>query len=179
MLRILAIVAACTTTPAVANPSEALRVVIVRHGEKPDDGDQLTCRGHNRALQLPAVIVGKYGKPGVIYVPALGLGATTSHARMFETAAPLAIKYNLAIDSKFDEKDATGVAADIQTRTGTVLLVWEHSAIGDVARALGIGSPPKWKGKDFDGIWVITYAKGHASLEIASEGLSPTEDCSY
>jgi hypothetical protein len=176
-LGILAAIACSSAAGRASSPR--LRVVIVRHGEKPDSGDQLTCQGQNRALKLPAVLVGKFGKPDVAYVPALGLGTSTSHARMFQTVAPLAIKYNLGINTKFDEGDAAGVAADVMARTGTVLLVWEHSAIPDVARKLGIADPPKWKGKDFDSIWVIDFTDGGASLTVDHEGLSPSADCSY
>jgi hypothetical protein len=38
----------------------SLKVVIIRHGEKPETGDNLSCQGENRALQLPAVLYKKY-----------------------------------------------------------------------------------------------------------------------
>ena len=51
-------------------PDKNLKVVIIRHGEKPtekpsdksDGGDNLSCQGQNRALQLPAVLIKKIGK---------------------------------------------------------------------------------------------------------------------
>jgi hypothetical protein len=176
---VLLLVLACIGDRGQARPATSLRVVIVRHGEKPDDGDQLSCEGQNRALKLPEVLVAKYGIPAATYVPALGLGAATSHARMFQTVAPLAIKHNLPINTRFDEKDAAGVAAEVLARQGTILLVWEHTMIPELAKQLGVASPPKWKGRDFDGIWVITYANGMAALAIDREGITPSAECSY
>src|ERR1700749_2109104 len=86
---------------AKAQTSKRLRIVIIRHGEKDATGDNLNCQGMNRALQIPKVIVGKYGVPAMIYVPSVNTGKSTTHSRMFQTASPLAIKYNLDIDSKY------------------------------------------------------------------------------
>jgi hypothetical protein len=45
-------------------------IVLVRHGEKPAAGlGQLTGKGLNRALALPSLLVGRYGKPDFIYAP--------------------------------------------------------------------------------------------------------------
>jgi hypothetical protein len=175
----LVLLLACAAGHSQARPAASLRVVIVRHGEKPDDGDQLSCEGQNRALKLPELLVTKFGKPAATYVPALGLGTSTSHARMFQTVSPLAIKYNLPINTRFDEKDANGLASDVLARQGTILLVWEHSMIPELAKQLGIASPPKWKGRDFDSIWVITYADGAATLTVDHEGITPGTECSY
>ena len=78
---------------------------------------------------LPALITKKFGVPDFIYVPSMKQTEKTTHARMFETVVPLAAKYNLEIDSKFEETDSAGVANDIMQKKGTVLVVWEHKAI--------------------------------------------------
>ena len=45
-------------------------IVLLRHGEKPPTGlGQLTCKGLNRALALPSLLIGRYGKPDFIYAP--------------------------------------------------------------------------------------------------------------
>src|ERR1700733_13608402 len=109
-----------------------LRVVLIRHGEKPRKGDNLTCQGLNRSLALPAVLYGKFGIPTAIYVPSPGLGDSTKHARMFETIVPFAVKYNLALNTSFAEKDSAGIARAILQRKGVVLVVWEHKAIAPI-----------------------------------------------
>lgn len=115
-----------------ATADDGLKVVIIRHGEKPENGDNLSCQGENRALQLPAVLYCMFGSPDYTYVPSLGLDDATKHARMFQTVSPFAIQYNLTINSKYGEKKVADVAKSVQKKTGTVLLVWEHSAIPEL-----------------------------------------------
>ena len=164
-------------------PDKNLKIVIIRHGEKPvdkvDGGDNLSCQGQSRALQLPAVLIKKIGKPDYTYVPALKLDKNTAHSRMFQTVTPFAIKYDLTINSKYDESEPNDVAKSVLKKSGTVLMVWEHSAIPDLATALGVDNPPKWKGADFDSMWILTYANGRAELTVDQEGLSPLANCGF
>src|ERR1700712_1462726 len=81
-----------------------LKLIFIRHGEKPDVGDNLSCAGFNRSLKLPEVFKAKFGIPDHIYVPALNLGKSTPRGRMFQTVSPFAIKYNLTINTKFAEE---------------------------------------------------------------------------
>jgi hypothetical protein len=154
-----------------------LKIVFIRHGEKPEKGGNLTCKGLNRSLMLPALITKKFGVPDFVYAPALKLGDKTGHSRMFETAVPLAVKYNLNIDTKFEETDSAGVAADIMQKKGTVLVVWEHKAINPILHALGVQYNTEWKGDDFDTIIIITFKDGKTTVTMDSEGLKPSDDC--
>ncbi len=158
---------------------KSLNVVIIRHGEKPADGDNLSCQGQNRAVQLPAVLAAKIGKPDYTYVPSLGFDKNTAHSRMFQTVTPFAVKYDLTINSKYDESELNAAAKSVLKKSGTVLMVWEHSAIPDLAKALGVDNPPKWKGADFDSMWILTYASGKAELALEQEGLNPSADCDF
>lgn len=45
-----------------------LKLVFIRHAEKPLKGDNLTCQGLNRALQIPAVLYNKFGVPAYLFV---------------------------------------------------------------------------------------------------------------
>ena len=165
--------------PGGSTPSDSLRVVIIRHGEKPNTGDNLSCKGENRALLLAEVLHQKFNVPDYLYVPSIGQKKSDSHARMFETIIPFAVKYGLKINSTF-AVDAYSAAADqVLHKSGTVLMVWEHGAIPALAEALGVRPPPKWKGKDFDSIWIITYTGGKASLSIDREGIAPSAECRY
>ena len=157
--------------------------MIIRHAEKPSDkadgGDNLSCQGQNRALQLPAVLIKKMGKPDYTYVPALKLDKNTAHSRMFQTVTPFAVKYNLHINSKYKANDYAGVAKNVQKKNGSVLMVWSHGEMADLAGALGVDNPPKWNSADFDSMWVVTYANGKAELSVEQEGLSPSTSCSF
>ncbi|MDR3715060.1 MAG: histidine phosphatase family protein [Puia sp.] len=163
-----------------AGNTDHLKVVIVRHAEKPKTGDNLTCQGINRSLQLVAVLVAKFGVPAYTFVPALGLGESTKHSRMFQTVTPLAAKYNLMVNSKFEEYDSVNIAKDLLGKTGIVLLVWQHHAIAPIVRSLGVKAPDlKWSDDDFDSIWVVTFPKGIPTLTKDVENLTPSSSCSY
>jgi len=154
-----------------------LKVIIIRHGEKPPKGDNLSCQGLNRAMQLPAVLHKKFGVPDYVYIPSIANGKSTTHARMFQTVTPLAVKYNLALNSSFDEKDVAGVAGDIRTKKGIVLMVWEHSAIPDIVKAFGVRDPGGWGGSSYDSIWIITFPNGVPTISRDAEGIKPSDKC--
>jgi hypothetical protein len=154
------------------------KVIIIRHGEKPDAGNNLSCQGQNRALMLPAVLYAKFKTPDYIYVPALRLGKSTNESRMYQTIVPYAVKYNLNINTKFEVTDAAGLARDIMKKQGTIIIVWEHNNIPLIAAAFGIKEDKmKWKGDDFDSIWIITFQNGKATLTKDSENINPSSEC--
>ena len=156
----------------------SLRVIIIRHAEKPDDGDNLSCQGLNRALALPDVLYAKFKLPDYIFVPSVKMGKKTGIARMYQTIVPFAVKYNLQIDTKFDVDGEEALAQSILKKKGTVLVVWEHNNIPVIAKALGVKQEKlKWKGSDFDSIWIITFKNGKAELNIDKENLNPSADC--
>jgi hypothetical protein len=163
--------------PAAELPAEGLRVVIIRHGEKQLDGENLTCQGENRARQLPLILYGKFGKPGAAYVPSLQSGNVTSHARMFQTISPFAIRYGLSINSQFAGNDYANLVKSILANKGTVLLVWNHTYIPALAAKLGVSQAPRWPDDDYDSVWIITYPEGKARLSIDREGLRPSAEC--
>lgn len=160
--------------------SNDLRLVFIRHAEKPVKGDNLTCQGLNRSRMLPAVIVTKFGIPAFTFVPGLGLGDSTKHARMFQTVVPLAAKYNLAINSGHKQKDPMGLTADLLTKNGTVLIAWEHSGIPAIIRALGISRDDLiWPDDDYDSIWIVTFKDGKPLFAKDKEGLKPGTECNF
>lgn len=157
-----------------------LKLVLIRHAEKPDIGDNLSCAGFNRSLKLPEVIKAKFGIPDYIYVPALHLGKSTPRARMFQTISPLAVKYNLTINSKFEEEDDAGITADVTSKKGTILIVWEHNQIKPLLKALGLKVKDlQWPDNDFDSIWIVTFKKGKPTLTQDKEGITPASGCSF
>src|SRR5580698_89431 len=158
--------------------SFAQTVVIIRHGEKPPKGKNLNCQGLNRSLKLPAVLYSKFGIPGSIYVPSLDNNISTGHARMFQTVIPLAAKYNLKINSRYAEMDTDALAREIKSKKGFVLVVWQHSIIPSIVRALGVqGFSMRWGDNDYDSIWIINFPKGIAKITFDKEGLTPSTSC--
>lgn len=174
---LLCFVTCLIATHSVFAQSGDLKLVFIRHAEKPLKGSNLTCQGLNRSLQIPAVLVKKFGVPQYLMVPQLGLGDTTKHSRMFQTIAPLAIRYNLAIATTHSEKDFAQIAADLKSRKGTTIITWEHKAIPGIVKALGIAETLTWADDDYDSIWIITFKNGVPQLTKDKEGLHPSVDC--
>ena len=159
--------------------SKGLKLVFIRHGEKPDDGDNLNCQGLNRSMLLPAVLFKKFGIPNNIYVPSVNSGDLTKHARMLQTITPFAAKYNLSINSKFDEEDYKKVGNALLKEKGTIFIVWEHQNIVPILNYFGISGNLNWPGSDFDSIWIVTFHKGNAILTKDKEGLNPSAGCPF
>lgn len=154
-----------------------LRVVLIRHGEKPWKGDGLTCQGINRSKQLVGLLYSRFGLPSVIYVPDKGKG-DTKRSRMYQTALPFASKYHVVINTDFHEDELKAMAKSIRQQRGVVLVVWEHSGLPEIARRLGVqGDDLRWKDKDYDSIWVVKFVNGQAVLMKDREGLQPSTDC--
>ena len=157
-----------------------LKIIIIRHGEKPDKGYNLSCQGLNRSYALVNVLYDKFKLPSDILVPSIKTGKkNTKHARMSQTIDPFAKKYNLPIDSKFGLGDEAGLAKYLLEKKGTILVVWEHKNIPAIAQGLGVTTDKKlkWKGSDFDSIWIITFKNGKAELTTDKENINPSADC--
>jgi len=100
--------------------------------------------------------------------------AASAHSnRPIETITPTGIALGLAINggsSGFPDTEAgTKQLVDLITTGSTyagkvVLICWHHGHIPDLAAKLGAANPPKWRGTDFDSVWVITFPKGKAKL---------------
>jgi hypothetical protein len=180
LLPVLILLAICLATCTTTAQSKNLKLIFIRHAEKPADGDNLSCMGLNRALKLPEVLKAKFGLPDHVYVPALHLGKSTPRGRMFQTVSPFAIKYNLTINSSFEEEDAAGLTSELAGKKGTILIVWEHSKIKPIIKALGLTVKGlQWPDDDFDSIWIVTYKKRVPVLTMDKEGISPAADCSF
>ena len=183
-LSILFLLITCQCSGQPGKSKNDLVIVIIRHGEKYAEGSNLSCKGLNRALHIPAVINKKFGNPLFIYVPTIKTGDVTSQDRMFQTATPLAVTDSVAINSQYDETNTKDLADYLRTQKGLQLVVWEHNNIPKLGQHLGLGKDSlSWKGTDFDSIWIVTFPNGrkHApQLVKTAEGLNGLPDrCSF
>ncbi len=185
----LALVSACAQAAdsSTAKATDNLEtLVFVRHGEKPAAGlGQLSCKGLNRALALPAVIAAKYGKPDAIYAPDPGeqkddSGKPYYYVRPLATVEPTAIQFGLPIQTPYgySQIDKLGDAlVDPKWRDRTVLVGWEHREIEELVRQIVVAhggdtaDVPKWKSADFDSIYVlrIDWSGATPSVRFAHE----------
>jgi len=182
--------------PSATNSKPAVETLIcVRHGEKPPGGlGQLTCRGLNRALALPKVLLAKYAAPQFVFAPnptQKSDGNKYNYVRPLMTIEPTAIRCGLPINTTFGAKDIKKLEEELQKeayRNATVYIAWEHTLLDnfakDVVKTYGgdAAKVPAWPGTDFDTIFVfkITRDNGKESVEfiIDHEGLNGlSDDC--
>ena len=174
-------------------------IVCIRHGEKPHGGlGQLTCRGLNRALALPKVLLAKYGAPQFIFAPnptqkvdAKSEKAGYYYVRPLATIEPTAIRCGLAVNTQFGFREINGLERELKKteyRNTTVFVVWEHGLLDEFAKNLvkdNGGDPaqvPGWPDKDYDTIFLfkITHTPDGDSVvfTIDHEGLDNlSDDC--
>jgi hypothetical protein len=142
-------------------------IVCICHGEKPKDGlGQLTCRGLNRALALPKVLLAKYGAPQFVFAPnptEKADGAAKYHyVRPLMTIEPTTIRCGLPVNTQFDYTEIKGLESELQKepdKSATIFVAWEHVLLDDFVREMVQthgGDPqqvPPWPGKDYDAIF--------------------------
>jgi hypothetical protein len=175
------------TAPAVET------IVCVRHGEKPKGGlGQLTCRGLNRALALPKVLLAKYGQPNFVFAPnptQKSDGGKYNYVRPLITIEPTAIRCGLPVNTQFGYEEIKGLEGELQKleyQKATIFVAWEHSLLDDfvkdVVKANG-GDPeqvPKWPGSDFDSIFLVKITRAAGGVSVAfsvdHEGLNDVSD---
>jgi hypothetical protein len=184
--------------PEISAPT-VQTLVCIRHGEKPHGGlGQLTCRGLNRALALPKVLLGKYGAPKFIFAPnptekvdARNGNPGYYYVRPLATIEPTAIRCGLPVNTQFGYREIKGLESELQKsnyQNATVFIAWEHGLLDEFVKNLvkdNGGNPaqvPDWPSDDYDTIFLvkITHAQGGNSVRftINHENLNGlSDDC--
>ncbi|NWA22396.1 histidine phosphatase family protein [Serratia liquefaciens] len=165
-------------------------LIFVRHGEKPaNDSGQLTCKGLNRALALPDVLLDRYGKPDFIFAAGPKENKTGSSLRALSTIMPTAIRVGLPIGIQFHADDIAGLQQELLSdkyQNSRIFIAWEHKnldkAVKNIVAARGGDASlvPEWPGSDFDSIFVVTLDQGKVSFRQEREGLTQlAESCPF
>src|SRR5262249_11201157 len=138
---------------------KSTNILMVRHGEKPDDDKDpgLAIPGQERAQAY--IIYFQNFSMGTHQIKLNYLFATkesTESNRPYLTILPLSQALKLPIDNKHSDKDYQKVANDILGNSkydnSDVLICWHHGEILLLAEALGApvsSLPPKWPGDVF------------------------------
>jgi len=157
---------------------EGLRIVIIRHAEKSDADNGLSCKGFNRARLLSAVLYKKFGTPDKIYVPAIGAGKRPKHVRMLQTITPFATKYHIKINSQYNEDDDEHLAGALIHERGLIIVAWEHNTIPPIVYQLVPAAKNlHWRDNDYDSIWIISFKSGKPALSFDAEHINPGDNC--
>jgi hypothetical protein len=166
-------------------------IVMFRHGEKPAEGlGQIDCKGLNRALALPDILFGRFGKPDFAYAPDPSLqvtdhGQAYSYVRPLASIEPTAIRAGIPVNTQFGYTQIDKLQAAL-TQPGyanaRVFVAWEHGYLHSVAQQLlktygqDPAIVPPWPGSDFDTIYVFqlirTNGKPHLTFRVDREGLN-------
>ena len=169
-------------------------LVCIRHSEKPPGGlGQLSCRGLNRALALPNVLLPRYGRPQFVFAPnpAQKVDSTNGYYYVRPLAAiePTAIRCGLPVNTEFGFREIEGLEKELgkpDYQNATVFVAWEHGMLEEFARQViehHGGDPaqvPYWPDGEYDIIYVfkITRDAGKESFSftIEHEGLNNLSD---
>ena len=166
-------------------------IVCIRHGEKPLLGlGQLTCKGLNRALALPQVLLAKFGRPSFIFAPdpnqvANDPGGQFCYVRPLATIEPAAIEYGLPVNTRFGFRDIAGLQQELTKPaygSSTIFVAWEHIYLDDFVKSLvksfggDISHITGWPGNDYDSIFIVRITHGKAKTTATfsrdAEGLN-------
>ncbi|HET6275293.1 MAG TPA: hypothetical protein VFE16_05060 [Candidatus Cybelea sp.] len=83
-------------------------------------------------------------------------GDDSKSRRPQETVTPLALALDLPVNTPYVVGEEAQVAAEIASRSGVVLVAWEHKHIPLITAALGAHTPSVWPDDRFDMVWVLT-----------------------
>ena len=167
-------------------------IVAIRHGEKPPGGlGQLSCKGLNRALALPHVLVSRFGKPTAIYAPNPSIkdqspgNSLYSYVRPLVTIEPTAIQLGMPVNAQIGYNNIPGLLAAVtapSNRHGIIFIAWEHHMLNRFARQLlkhygkNPAAIPAWPGSDYGRIYIFTIRRVHGkpqlTFKISREGLT-------
>ncbi|HHQ6611312.1 histidine phosphatase family protein [Morganella morganii] len=154
-------------------------IVFIRHGEKPNnDSGQLTCKGLNRALALPDVLISNFGKPDALFASAPKQNKLGSSLRAVQTITPTAVKVSLPIHLNYHAGETNELQKALlskQYENSVIFIAWEHDNLVKAAKSImksegaNPDEIPKWQGSDFDSIYILRINRDNGSKIITFE----------
>jgi hypothetical protein len=168
-------------------------IVAIRHGEKPLEGlGNLNCKGLNRALALPEILLAKYGKPQFVFAPNPSERfdrGDFNYVRPLVTIEPTAIRCELPVNTEFGYTQIDSLAKELKKpdyESALIFIAWEHTELDKFAKLMVAsyggdpGQVPFWSERDYDTIFVlkIRHQNGQNTLafSIDHEGLTNLSD---
>lgn len=160
------------------------QVLLIRHGEKPPQGNELNEQGWKRAEALPNLFKEReefmtYGAPAALYAQK---PFTNGSVRAVQTLLYVARDLQLTVQTPYLRDETKALVQQIQndhTLDGRMILIcWEHKALSDIAKALGLSKPPAWPNTQFDRVWSLSFSTDGQLLRFENlpQKLLPTDD---
>lgn len=174
------IIARAAPGSAQLAPPHPGRIVLIRHGEEPNDAadPHLSKEGRARADAFLEFVthdpaMRRLGSPAAIF--ATRTTKDDNGQRTQETVTPLARVLHLPVLTPYHAKDydqlAKRLLSDPSLDGKTVVVCWNHEWLPQLVAALGVNpEPPKWRGKIYDVVYVITYENRRAVLTSTRYG---------
>ncbi|MBS0656042.1 MAG: histidine phosphatase family protein [Verrucomicrobia bacterium] len=140
------------------------QVVLLRHAEKPEEGDTLSQRGFERAAALVPFFIDppnadKFKPCAAVYAPRSSKNHRST--RSIQTVSALANAFEVPFYVKYIVEEVEELAKEIMDEPSyegkMVLICWQHAHIAMIAEAVGVSNPEKWPKKAFDRVWVIDF----------------------
>ena len=176
-------------------PAAGETLVLIRHGEKPAGGlGQLSCKGLNRALALPSVLVSRYGRPDFLFAPDPSRRVrdgkvlpTYYYVRPLETIEPTAILLGMPVNTQIGSDRIRQLQKTLVQPAyahSLIFAAWEHNMLYLFAELMmrSYGNTPMhlpaWAGNDYETVYVFHITRTgknnapRATMEIQKEGLS-------
>jgi hypothetical protein len=177
MHRTAAIVSLFWFAGAAAVSAAPAQVLLIRHAEKPDVGDDLSLKGRQRAAALAPYFLETaelltHGKPVAVY--AQQPSDNRPSRRCLETVKPLAAALDLRVQQYMHRESGKMVKSIMKSRKyegKTVVICWDHDELPEIAAAFGVADPPEWSARSFDRVWIITFEGGRVRLKDAPQRL--------
>lgn len=173
----------CVGTTETDQPYKPAMIVVLRHGEKPPEGNNLDAQGQERARALVNVFstrpdLNAYGKPVVIY--AMGPSPEDPSNRPVQTVLPTSQALGIPMVTHYTHLQYADVAREIYNTPSyqgrTVIICWEHHVIPDLIKSLGVHhGPKKWDGRVFDQFWIVRFPGGVPTLSIEPQNALPSD----
>jgi hypothetical protein len=153
------------------------KIMLIRHAEKPSvrfpqginhkgesEKESLVVRGWQRAgalIPFFAPLNGHPAHPAIVRPDFIYASKPKKHngsLRPFETVRPLAEKLGLNVNCHYLKTDYAALIEEVFSRTGAVLICWQHDFIPKIAGLLATGKKDfsaEWPEDRFDLVWVF------------------------
>ncbi len=140
------------------------QILLMRHGEKPVVGNELSAQGWRRAQALPTLFarpeLRRFGLPVGLY--AMAPSHPGGSIRAIETLSFTSKVLNEPTNAQFTKDLVPQLVAQIKSNSAFngkfIVICWEHTVLLEIAREFGLPNPPDWPDTQFDRMWNLNFS---------------------